>query len=444
MPFPSVRGLIAAFGDFDSDKLTDVFVIKQNLKTFQVMKQFEKEPFLRRSNVQCRPFRSEFLIGLIPGDFHGNAMMDLVLISQESSKKFYNLRILSGNTTDFHCRGIWQPPFAKTSSQPLMIDFNGDMISDLLADDAVDGQRSVWLGQANGTFTRVPFMSSSESVATANQSDPNLNYEIKPIANPNSNAFIDLNGDGVADLFIMSTDHMEYWFADHLGHYGNSKPVLIPYPNRTRYNVQGASAFFDIDGDHEIEHLIPVCESVNHNCTILGLEMIKSDDGDVDVFRWTPIVDKFLIKHNQTDVELSFKEVVYNEFLTLPITIRHGDINGDGYADIVTLMTSPDGHDLVILLENVESDSNFLKRTFKLFDGQPKFARPLIAAFFDLKEDSQLDLLATSRTETITNHTIKPDLTIDGELNAQMLDANFLKVLVASGRCPNNECYKEG
>lgn len=38
-PFPGFEGTIAAFGDFNSDKFTDIFLIKSNLKCFQVILQ---------------------------------------------------------------------------------------------------------------------------------------------------------------------------------------------------------------------------------------------------------------------------------------------------------------------------------------------------------------------------------------------------------------------
>ena len=43
----NVQGVIAAFGDFDSDKMTDVFLIHPNGRSFSILKGYKSEPLLR-------------------------------------------------------------------------------------------------------------------------------------------------------------------------------------------------------------------------------------------------------------------------------------------------------------------------------------------------------------------------------------------------------------
>ena len=439
--YPDVRGLIAAFGDFDSDKLTDVFVIKQNLKAFQVMKHYDHGQLLQRSKM-CRPFRerNQDLVGLIPGDFHGNAMMDVVLVSRYYEASYYSLRLLRGNTTNFECSQVNAPPFAEVNTQPLMLDFNGDMISDLMADDR-NGQRSVWLGSANGTFEKIDFYSPTENVSMVEFPSNSIAYSNfsdtifkQPITDPNANAFIDLNQDGVADIFVDGKEFMEYWYADDEREYGRLPPRLITRPSG--YDIIGQSAFFDVSGDDQIEHLLPVC--TKEKCSILALVWYEANSTGL-LYDWVTVGDNFKFVDNSTFMK--FTPVHYKKNLTLPITLRHGDLNGDGYEDIVTIMTAPSGGDRVVLLENVPSSDNVVKRAFQMFAKQPNIVQPIVATFFDIKEDSKLDILASTRPG-IVNASQGP--AIEARLNTQMFDANFIKILVASGRCPEDQCYKEG
>lgn len=67
------------------------------------------------------------------------------------------------------------------------------------------GERGFWINQGNGEFTFTAFPS---------QSSP-----LNPIADPNSNAFVDIDGDCLADLVLFSTNSndqtvMEIWFLD--------------------------------------------------------------------------------------------------------------------------------------------------------------------------------------------------------------------------------------
>lgn len=75
--FGSVRdGMPAAFGDFNSDELTDVFVLRNNRKTVEVLLAAEEEPLLRPNSLLCN--FTESVTSVVPGDFDGDAFMDIL------------------------------------------------------------------------------------------------------------------------------------------------------------------------------------------------------------------------------------------------------------------------------------------------------------------------------------------------------------------------------
>lgn len=146
-----------------------------------------------------------------------------------------------------------------------MLDYNGDMISDLMADEC-GGQRIVWQGNLDGTFDKVVFNTGRPlDEATADAT-------LDPIRDPNANAFIDLNRDGIADIFVDSECHFEYWFSDANRKYGLNKPLTIGRPEKQfKSAVIGQSAFFDLNGDDRVEHIVPLCTTTS--CMIVALNL---------------------------------------------------------------------------------------------------------------------------------------------------------------------------
>lgn len=152
----------------------------------------------------------------------------------------------------------------------------------------------------------------------------------------------------------------------------------------SKFTFVGQSAFFDVNGDDRVEHFVPLC--TERSCVIVALDAtINSTTADVDSQQWLSIADKFDRTVNSTTFNLLFTEVQFGpqSQLTLPVALRHGDLNGDGYPDIVAVMraATTKSQNLVILLENVPGD-NFLGRTFRPFAKQSQMAQPVIVAMF--------------------------------------------------------------
>lgn len=66
-------GLPAAFGDFNSDELTDMFVLRDDRHTLQILLGADTEPLLRPAPdgaLKCTYEKS--ISSVVPGDFDGN------------------------------------------------------------------------------------------------------------------------------------------------------------------------------------------------------------------------------------------------------------------------------------------------------------------------------------------------------------------------------------
>lgn len=451
-------GIIGAFGDFDSDKLTDVFVISPQFNSFHIMKQHEHEPYLRRDGKSCSVNRHfQKLVSIIPGDFHGNTYMDVIAVTRDTRKDDtkYDIRLIRGNTSALSCSRMNTPkPLFSSRVQPLMLDFNGDMISDLMGEDYETGKRTVWYGSMSSRHARSEDTLKINSTFGSNDTQK---------MSDRSNSFVDLNCDQVADLFISGKDQMEYWYADPVkASYGqdNSYPsVLIEYP--VGYETIGQSSFLDVDGDdhHQIEHVIPVTDS-NGISSILMLDTRITTCGasgvtqTVNSSSWIEIASNFSYNHGNGTSRLSFvstsvttKELIPFKY-DFPITLRTGDFNGDGYPDLVTIMRdSETQRSHMIILENYKSSSTPNGRSFRVYSNQPtSITDPIIGTFFDFKENNNVNLDIIYSNDRILNESDPSNKTIEIGVreNKEEFDAYFIKILVASGRCPDDRCYKEG
>lgn len=154
-------GLPAAFGDFNSDELTDVFVLRNDQDKIEILLAYEEEPLLR----PCRPdplicsFADHKIMNVIPGDFDGDALMDVLVTTVKKSRNddtasdrsFNYVYILWGGVISgssyLNCSDE-SKPLIKMFGQPLAIDYNHDMIIDLFGQNE-NKERMFWIFDKN-------------------------------------------------------------------------------------------------------------------------------------------------------------------------------------------------------------------------------------------------------------------------------------------------------
>eukprot|EP00128_Syssomonas_multiformis_P005380 Colp12_sorted_trinity150504_noHs@24654 len=113
------------------------------------------------------------------------------------------------------------------------------MIPDFYGELASNGTRAVWLNNGAGNFSLI-----TQSSTT-------------PLANPGSHAFVDLDGDCLADLAIVSNDgeggsRLEMWL-NQGGSYVLHSTLSLPLG-------AGPLSFVDINGDGTSDVVCGVCE----------------------------------------------------------------------------------------------------------------------------------------------------------------------------------------
>ena len=421
----NLYGLIAAFGDFNSDKRTDIFVITDDGRSLEIIQGSEEKEYLKKmaSSMKCSfpNNTNDRIVNVIPGDFHGHAMMDLLVVTRSidknslaksNEKESHKIWLFTGNISNIECN-TEKPITDKAFSEPLALDYNGDMISDFIVEPKSDCKKQLWIS-INGTFH-------SQCL--------NLTNEKSQFAYPNSNAFIDLSHppDFIPDIFFTLENEAEIWELRKEEY----QRIVIPYPKLSTYKFRGQSCFADITFDATIEYLIPVCKGDLKNCEpeIMAFYQQTKD--------WITVSD--FKSGNFSTMQLTFGENKHN-YLNLPLTLHPGDIDGDGYVDFLTLMLDKNtGSNKAVVLKNVpdENPKNLFKRKFVVYwtsDDVTKLQVKL-AAFFDLGENGKLDILLNVVDDTGKEKLLAFE-------NTQMVEAYFLKVLVSTGINYQNEPNK--
>jgi integrin alpha FG-GAP repeat containing protein 1 len=439
-------GILAAFADINADTKTDVFLIDKDLKSFTIMMHHKDNGNFESSILYFsqRCYMNEEIVSLIPSDFRGDTYVDVAVISRNPNPgETYNIRIARGNgpNKELDCSNLNRTANYSSSVQPLLLDYNGDMIADLLIENTTEAKRWILIGPYNKEFNFAEIRPFGEKG--------------HPITDPHSNQFVDFNGDNVADIVIETKKFFEYWYADSNGHYGESTAdgtrapsKRVPRPNKIDGHQidpdhgYGLSVFMDIDGDARQEHLLPV--NLKYDGEVRAAILMHRENG----FAFELIAGNFT-PSNETQY-LKFWETKYQSpharhDLIFPIAIRAGDVNGDGYPDLVSLMQPKDkSTSNIIVLQNVpDAKGKDGDRTFVFMskvDRRP-FEDPLIAAFMDLTENGKLDLMYSSRLQPVGGSEV---LNFGALENVVAFENYFLKVMVASGNCPPTGCTQDG
>ncbi|CAH2238718.1 jg17586 [Pararge aegeria aegeria] len=393
-------GYIAAFGDFNSDELTDAFII--NGSNVEVLLAYDKEPFFRPSSYSCN-FSDLIITSIVPGDYDGDAYMDILVTTQfQNSSNIHEVRILWGGMPNLNCSDASLIK-AISVGQPLVLDYNRDMILDLFGINK-QSKRVFWV-----------FDKSRSAPTEIMMSD---NGKFKEIKLPHSHSFLDINDDNAADLLVTTHVDVEIWLNDETSgfRFNNSIELLVGHPT-----IYGQVLFLDVALSGQFFLVVPVCydlECINSTILIYDNEQwhdlqVDFNDGKGTLWRFVPP-----------------RAEVYLE----TITMRSGDYNMDGYPDILMTLSPVNSKDTkAFLLHNVPCNLPGCKfyRTFEVqWEKLNTFGKNVVmATFYDLYMDGVLDVIYVQKNITNT----KQKYIMKAFRNELEYDTNFIKVIVVTG-----------
>lgn len=394
-------GIIAAFGDFNSDELTDVFVLKNNGHTLEVLLGSDVDPLLRPGvDLKCE-YKDMVVTSVVPGDFDGDAYMDLLVTTRKKGSSVLGIYVNWGESEKLNCSGEGEP-LAEMIGEPVALDYNMDMIIDLFGLDT-KSERTFWVFNNERKPPKAIPMVLPNGISSK-------------LSVPHSHAYLDLNNDFMADLFVTTEEHYEIWHGVSTEeHFVYSHKVELPKGNFNKH--VGQSLFLDVELSGQLNQLLPICfDSKCVNSTLL----IHSGNRFHD------------LQINFKDFSNSFWGFVPPEKDHLylnAITLRGGDFNMDGYPDLLVTLTKPGGQPQTFLMENVPCRQNcgVLTRTFMIqWRALSPFANGTVAgAFYDFYQDGILDVIFVEQT----GERFRPV----AFRNLLDYDANFVKCIVLTG-----------
>ncbi|UYV74177.1 ITFG1 [Cordylochernes scorpioides] len=396
------NGILAAFGDFDTNTKLDLFVITQDFKAIEVLNTTLEDSYFNQSSIRCET--NDSITSAVPGDYNGDAMMD-ILVTTKGKNGNTNAMIFWGGIEKIDCD---QTIIATLVDQPLVLDYNSDMIADFLGQEE-NGITYIWLGEINKNFTKVKL--GSESITS-----------YQPLKIPHSSAFIDLNGDLVSDIMLTGKETIEIWINVN-GKYNNSKNISYP-PDMKHV---GQFLFVDINAKGNVSLVAPACK--DSEC--LHSVILKYD---LEHDRWEVICDAFSTANTTYGFQLPDPKLPE----VSQISLKSSDIDMDGYPDFVAVVEPKKGdhkQSRVVLIKNEPgcSGCNTTTTLLPLWDvpGLSDITNVQLAAFYDIYDDGVIDLLVLRR-DTANKWEIRALQNIIQD------DACFIKVLVLTGRCYNN------
>lgn len=332
----------------------------------------DTEPLLR--NGPYCSYENYQIVSVVPGDFDGDALMDVLvtLKPKDSNDNIYSVYVHWGGPEGLNCTKETEPELLKTKEEPLALDFNRDMIIDLYGLNE-KGQRTFWIFQK----ARVKPEERQQALPAGTTSFA------ASIKTPNANAYLDLNGDFTADLFVQTDKYYEVWYGR------NNEPkedftfnhtIDISIVGTEYILGQAVFADFELEGVENI--ILPVCFKDCANSTILVHDGLNFRDIHVN------------FKDPQA-VTWGFVPPIKDDVYLKTITARTGDFNMDGYPDLIMTLQTLNGPKRMqtFLLENVPNKMNNppLKRTFEVkWNALSPLGNDTVAgAFYDFYQDGK-------------------------------------------------------
>lgn len=206
---------------------------------------------------------------------------------------------------------------------------------------------------------------------------------------------------------------------------------------KPKYKTIGASTFCDINSDEKIEHLVPVCKEENGRTACLIVMF------DETTQTWTELTQEIKVGEDNYLFEENASQGAGNT-INLPIRLRHGYVNENGYTDLMALMkSSKDKTWHVVLFNNRRNEHNISFDITVL--NQTINGQPILATFFDLYEDAVIDILVNYRKDKDKGENAAENVHEFKSLTLNdFSDVNFVKILVTGGNCIDGRCYEHG
>lgn len=421
----ALHGHIAAWSYADADRYVDAVVVDADRQEARVHRwehaafRFASEPM-----ASVRVPDTLRIANVVPADLTYDGRADLLVMAEPrtpSAAEPLTLLLYAQQANGTYGAPQTLPP--AMAPQPLLVDASGTLQGDLLGHAAHDPSRLVlWRRDADtGAYTLEDLV---------------MHGDVPPctLGHPHSSAHVDLDGDCLADLFLVCANHAyQIWTAraDEPRTYDLARAGDLP-PGA------GPLAFADMNRDGTMDVVFATCDRQRCDLVIAYNEQMPLCEREKrGMLSWPNMTaparcrDEMQMCTRDVQFRLDLSEdsellarlpldaltgdaalLQYDEIgtLTRPVGVRVGDYNRDGYPDVALLTVparAPPGRTRVHLLESTPcvrrgapgcADAPVARRSFQRLGGTVLDALEYVRhiAFLDLDEDGTLDLVLQS------------------------------------------------
>ncbi|KAJ1813412.1 hypothetical protein LPJ56_005173, partial [Coemansia sp. RSA 2599] len=363
-------------------------------------------------HLQSADITAGFKVGnVVVGDFNMDGKLDVLLQGAEASN--------GGETSMKAYLGDGESGFSEagevpsaTGGLPFAFDYRGDGRTDLLGfpadQDKQQQQETAWVWtHADGSADNVLF--EMNAFVSGNSSLAGDSTKMCKLAAPHSSAFVDLNGDCLADLFVVCEGSEEYQI------WTNTESGFVYSQTGKLPSNAGPVSFADMNADGSIDMVIPIVGStqiyvVYNEQRPLCVGTRKNQEGCRKYKKICEADDRFSFSLKDAQI-IDIKGIWAGESIldavdgfSAPPPARLGDLDLDGYPDIAIITKKSKGENHVRLLRS-EACADCMAGSKKQVDHRSYAAvtdgvdvlntlgRPQDIAFFDIDGTGTADLL---------------------------------------------------
>ncbi|TIB81269.1 hypothetical protein E3Q22_01297 [Wallemia mellicola] len=443
-----ISGRVSALGDLNALSL-DILSVDADQKTIRShLWNHDKYTFESNSTVSV-PFKISTLVAT---DIDHDGKLDVMAVGEGRTTTEIQLYLFHGDGNGGFDSPVQLPNISYT--QPTFFDAQGRLSNDFLAyrydAGTKDDQLSLYSNTLDDRDQPYDIMEPNFDTSTGTPCK---------MSQTHSNAFIDLNGDCLADLFLVCSGH-EPSYQIWLNNPANDNFVL--HSQNSLPKGTGMISFADFDRDGTIDMIFPTCESTTRDglgksCSInvvfnkqiplcvdsrsfealLHPSLISGGGGECRSPSELCVADDKFEYNQEKRLKIPIEQLTQNSNLRLkmvdhslqpglPLSLKIGDYNLDGFPDILCLLS--DGSTTRgAILDNVLVNKT---RSLTLRDESKTTILKDIkdvraASWIDIDEDGSLDIML-QRLNSVTF--IKNNIAND---------AFFIKTLMLNGACEN-------
>ena len=412
------------FVDLNSDKLNDIIASCKTSKGGSKISYFiyneSKKKFELSDSYTTLTFDDYEIITFLANDLNNDGILDYVLTLKK--KNDYENRVYVFNKESDTFELLLK---VNNGNQNLFVaDIGSQRILKIIYYEKSDSKRKVfYYDEISNKFVTKNF---NDFLSTNKVCDGNEKYSKLPFESPNTNAFVDIDGDCINDIIISSYDtsnknerKLEIW-----------KGVLenneIKYCLSTLnvYSIDSSLGLFsvvDIDRNALPDLVFPIIDSsppqifVAHNIISMSytwtsdyctdhppINLSQNPDSKIN-----KIFEEFNIKNSNNNnyimnIHDNSNFIFYSSNKDFPLILRFIDVNQDSYPDFVTILydKSTKKKNLIIFLsqqmENNERRFFNQKSVYDLTSNYDTNFDIIVPSFFDFEDNRKMGLILYS------------------------------------------------